>query len=113
MANTQKNLKEFQNLFLTAKEKMEAKRKTPPKIDAPVEMKVETLNRLKQRIVSLNEAKLEAIKEFDAQIKTQKIRIGALEKEIQEDKKKLSQIDTNKKITTTKKKTVKKVVKKK
>ena len=111
MANTQINLKQLQQLFLSAKDKIEAKHKKPPKISAPVELKVETLKRLKKRLDILNAAKRKAIQEFDTQIKVQQKRITLLEKEVKEDKNKFNREDISKKPTPPKKRRVKKVPK--
>lgn len=82
-------LSEQVKLLSEAKKTLEAGQRRPPSLTAPIEAKQATVAELKSRMANLTKAKADAVKEFDEQLETYKTEIAALEKQIEEDKKRL------------------------
>jgi predicted RNase H-like nuclease (RuvC/YqgF family) len=82
-------LSEQVKLLSEAKKTLEAGQKRPPSLTAPIEAKQATLTELKSRVASLTQSKADAVKQFDEQLENYKVEISTLEKQIEEDKKRL------------------------
>jgi len=86
MATLKEILSEQVKLMAEAKKTLEVAQKKPP-TTGPAAAKEATVAELKSRVANLAKAKADAIKEFDAQLATYETEISALEKQIEEDKK--------------------------
>jgi chaperonin cofactor prefoldin len=86
MATLKEILTEQVKLMAEAKKTLEAAQKRPP-TTGPVAAKEATVAELKSRVANLTKAKADAVREFDQQVATYNAEISALEKQIEEDKK--------------------------
>ena len=89
MATLNQIIAEQIKLVGEAKKTLETAQKRPPATTAPIAAKEGTLAEIKGRVTNLINAKNETIKQFDEQIATYQTEIAALEKQIEEDKKRL------------------------
>jgi Tfp pilus assembly protein FimV len=89
MATLNQIIAEQAKLIGEAKKTLETTQKKPPETTAPIVAKEATLAEIKSRTINLTSARNEAIKQFDEQIATYQSEIAALEKQIEEDKKRL------------------------
>jgi hypothetical protein len=90
MATLTQILTEQAKLINGAKKDLEAAQKKAPPTTAPVAVKEATVNDLKARVKSLTAAKADAVRQIDDQIAVYQSEIAALEKQIEEDKKQLT-----------------------
>ena len=89
MATLNQIIAEQAKLIGEAKKNLEAAQKKPPAVSAAIAAKESLLADLKERAAILTKAKAETIRGFDDQIATYRTEIVALEKEMEEDKKRL------------------------
>jgi predicted RNase H-like nuclease (RuvC/YqgF family) len=89
MATIKEILSEQVKLLSEAKKTLEAGQRRPPSLTAPIAAKQATVAELKSRAANVSKAKADAVKEFDEQLESYKTEIAALEKQIEEDKKRL------------------------
>lgn len=89
MATLNQIISEQAKLVGEAKKTLEIAQKTPPATNAPIAAKEATLAGIKSRVTHLTTAKSETIKQIDHQIATYQAEIAVLEKQIEEDKKRL------------------------
>ena len=89
MATLNQIIAEQAKLIGEAKKTLETTQKKPPATTAPIAAKEATLAEIKSRVANLTSAKNEAIKQIDEQIATYQTEIVALEKQLEEDKKRL------------------------
>jgi hypothetical protein len=90
MATLTQILAEQAKLINEAKKNLEAAHKKAPPTTAPVAVKEATVNDLKARVKNLTAAKADAVRQIDDQIAVYQGEITALEKQIEEDKKQLT-----------------------
>jgi phage I-like protein len=91
MATLQEILTEQVKLIAEASKTLEAAQKKPPAIIAPTAAKEATVAELKSRIANLAKAKAEAVRQFDDQMAAYQSEITALDKQIEEDKKRFGE----------------------
>ncbi len=87
MATLNQILAEQAKLISGAKAALEAAQKRPPTMAAVMAVRESTIEELKERIANLTEAKATLIAKLDRQIEAYQAQILALEKQIEEDKK--------------------------
>jgi hypothetical protein len=90
MATLSQILAEQAKLINDAKKNLEAAQKKAPPTTAPVAVKEATVNDLKARVKNLTVAKTDTVRQIDDQIAVYEGEIAALEKQIEEDKKQLT-----------------------
>ncbi|MBI4003187.1 MAG: hypothetical protein HY348_15570 [Nitrospira defluvii] len=87
MATLNQILAEQAKLIGEAKSSLEAAHKKPPTQGAPIAAREATVAELKARVANLTDAKATFVKQVDQQLATYQAEITALEKLIEEDKK--------------------------
>ncbi|MDR4480915.1 MAG: hypothetical protein R3B37_14365 [Nitrospira sp.] len=87
MATLNQILAEQAKLIGGAKSALEAAYKQPPTSAAPIAVKEATVAEIKTRAANLTAAKTDIVKQIDQQLAAYHTEIAALEKQIEEDKK--------------------------
>ncbi len=94
MATLNQILAEQAKMIGEAKSSLEAAFKKPPTQAAPIAAREATVADLKTRVVNLTEAKATVVKQVDQQLATYQAEIAALEKLIEDDKKRFGEQPT-------------------
>jgi len=94
MSTLNQILAEQVKLLSGAQAALEAAQKKPPTMAAVMAVRESTIEELKERIANLTEAKATLIAKLDRQIEAYQAQILALEKQIEEDKKRFGEQPT-------------------